>query len=135
VVGVLYPSIRLGTGSAPLEDVRACSNAVGFLLPADLAADLVLKGAVDIELEVITARFGRNLPVELDGFSAVGLDDGLQAGFLVVLEGLTTLGRVTVEVVLDRRAGRGEPVGIPGPEEGQIRVQDLAVGRLANGAS
>jgi len=55
---------------------------VGDLLPIHLATDLVLKGAVEIELEVIAILLGGDLPVELDGFSVLRLDDGLQAEML-----------------------------------------------------
>jgi hypothetical protein len=74
--------------------VRACGDAVGLLLPIHLATDLVLEGAVDVELQVIVVLLGGDLPVELDGFGAVRLDDGLQAGFLFIMEAVRTLGCV-----------------------------------------
>jgi hypothetical protein len=78
--------------------VRACADAVGFLLPADFAADLVLEGAVDIELQVITILLGGDLPIELDRLSAVGLDNGLQAGFAVVRERVVSARRVEEKI-------------------------------------
>jgi hypothetical protein len=54
--------------------------------------------------------FGGDLPVELDGFSAVGLDNGLQAGFVAVVEAVITLGRIGVEVVFGGRAIVDVPV-------------------------
>jgi hypothetical protein len=39
---------------------------VGDFLPVHLAADLVLEGAVDIELQVIAILLGGDFPVELD---------------------------------------------------------------------
>ena len=68
-----FDEIQFGTVVRKPEDLQMLFG----ILPADLAANLVLERAVNVELQVVVALVRRDLPVEFDGLRAIRIDDGL----------------------------------------------------------
>ena len=112
---------------APFERMDAGAYGVRLLRPVDLSADAVLAYIVDIELEIVTVLFGRDLPVELERLGAIGFYDRLQDGFLVVAQGIVAASRVVLIVVVAavlRDPGPDVAIASAGGEP-QVRIQRL----------